>query len=331
MSRLLIYYQESGSREKKLINGLKKIVKRFVKNKFPDPKFVSGVDRVFLNLLKSFDLLNVSYSVNPPFSKIKKNDRIVILGRGENCLNGFKKNNKIIAGIGLMSHPTDWPDLPIKYPIAKYLQHSEWCNEMYRDYYGDICAVWPSGIDTEFWKPDDNVKTLKDKVLIYNKLRWNKEEMVTCLISPIVDILDKKNIPYVELEYNNYSQVQYFELLKSCLGMIFICEHESQGLAYQECMSMNVPVFAWDNDKICDPAYLRLGEGWRKVSSVPYFNETCGMKFKDCLEFELLIDDFLMRSKKLMFQPRDFILKNLSLEKSGERMLRIINEVYEKN
>lgn len=329
--RLLIYYQEKKSIISKIISILKLIVKRIFKRRFPNSKFISGVDRVFLNLLKSFDLLKVEYIVNPSFSKIKKNDKIIILGRGLNCLNGYNKENKIIAGIGLMSHPTQWLDLPAKYPIAKYLQHSDWCNEMYKNYYGDICSIWPSGIDTIFWKPEAKENRHYVDFLIYNKIHWNKEEIRKTLISPMISVLDGKKITYLEIQYNNYSQQEYLELLNNCSGMIFISEHESQGLAYQECMAVNVPIFAWENNKICDPDYLRLGEGKRKVTSVPYFDATCGMKFKDLKDFENSVDEFLNKSKKQFFQPRDYVLNNLSLEKSGELMLQIINEVYETN
>ena len=28
--------------------------------------------------------------------------------------------------------------------------------------------------------------------------------------------------------------------------MIFLCEHETQGIAYQQALSRNVPILAWD-------------------------------------------------------------------------------------
>jgi hypothetical protein len=35
--------------------------------------------------------------------------------------------------------------------------------------------------------------------------------------------------------------------------MLFLCEHETRGLAYQEALASNVPILAWDTGFWLDP------------------------------------------------------------------------------
>lgn len=48
------------------------------------------------------------------------------------------------------------------------------------------------------------------------------------------------------LACGNYTEREYRSLLGRNRGMIFLCEHESQRLAYQEYLSCSVPVLAWE-------------------------------------------------------------------------------------
>ena len=40
--------------------------------------------------------------------------------------------------------------------------------------------------------------------------------------------------------------------------MIFLVEHETQGIAYQEAMACDVPILAWDQGNWLDPKRLEL-------------------------------------------------------------------------
>jgi len=48
-----------------------------------------------------------------------------------------------------------------------------------------------------------------------------------------------------ELRYGSYEESDYRRALSRCRAMIFLCQHESQGIAYQEPLASGVPVFAW--------------------------------------------------------------------------------------
>lgn len=304
--------------DRHLVNFLRKIAGK---------KKVGGVERVFLNLCKSFDRLKIEYTVNKPFSEITPAEPVVVLGAEKYSLQGYGQPNPVIAGIGLMSHPCEWLTLFKDYPVAKYLQHSQWAKDIYTPYFGDgNCDLWAAGIDTDEWLPSPKEKTID--ILVYNKIRWKRDQINATLKDPILKLLDKAGLSYKEIVYGHYFEAEYRSLLQQSSAMLFLCEHESQGFACCEAMSMNVPVLAWDQGFCLDPNQFRRSEKDIPATSVPFFDESCGIRFKDFPDFEKKLNLFWGKVQSANFEPRRYILQNISLEKSGERMMEIIKSVY---
>jgi hypothetical protein len=290
---------------------------------------MSGLEKVFINLCKGLDELKIEYSINKPFKKIRQNEPVVVLGLGKYSLEGYHNPNPIIAGIGLMTHPSEWPDLCKTYPVARYLQHSEWANNVYIPYYGSkICKTWPAGIDSDKWSSGGE-SSKKFDFLVYNKLRWDHEQKKSDLKNPILHKLHSSGLSYHEIVYGQYTEKEYFDLLQQCRAMIFLCEHESQGIACCEALSMNVPVFAWDQGYCLDPERFKWNDPIIAATSVPFFDSRCGMKFTDFNDFENTIDTFRDKLNAGSFNSREYILENLTLKKSAQQMLDIINSVYQ--
>jgi hypothetical protein len=325
MNRINIYFRNPPLGYKWL-PGDRRIV-LFLK-KLLNKKKVSGIEKVFINLCKGFDALKIDYTINTPFNKVKADEPVVVLGLGEYALQGYTQPNPIIAGIGLMTHPSEWPDLFEKYPVAKYLQHSEWTNNIYARYFGEgKCDQWPAGIDTDYWLADDKTPKTTD-FLIYNKIMWDKPETDINLRRPILQQLDQLRLSYKEITYGQYKETEYVELLNQCKAMIFLCEHESQGFACCEALSMNVPVLAWDQAFWLDTNRFKWNDPVVPATSVPFFDVRCGMSFKDITTFNTTLPSFCDKLSTGSFSPREYILENLTLKKSAERMLEIINSVY---
>jgi hypothetical protein len=289
---------------------------------------ISGVKKVFINLCKGFDLLKIDYDINLPFDKIRPGEPVLVLGEGKYALQDYHQPNPVIAGIGLMTHPSEWPGLFTEYPVAKYLQHSPWAMNIYIPYYGiDKCDLWPAGIDTQKWAPATQSHKKFD-VLVYDKIMWNKQSTNITLKQPLLNKLEDIGLSYTEIIYGQYSEAEYFKLLNQCRSMIFLCEHESQGFACCEALSMNVPVFAWDQGFFLDPNRFAWNDPVMPATSVPFFDDRCGKRFKDFEDFEKQIGGFWENVKRGDFKPRDYVLKNLTLEHSARRMLDIIEDVY---
>jgi hypothetical protein len=102
--------------------------------------------------------------------------------------------------------------------------------------------------------------------------------------------------------------------------MIFLCEHETQGIAYQEALASNVPVLALDEGILLDPMQKRFASPDLRVSSVPYFDATCGETFV-ADDFEVALDRFLR--KRHTYRPREYVLNCLSMQQAAANYLRM--------
>jgi hypothetical protein len=325
MSRLCLYFSNDPVLDRWLPGDrfVRPLFRRIVRGR---PKFFGGVERIFLNLTTGLDRLGIEYEVNLPFLELKDDDRVGVVGRTRSVLSGYKRSNRIVAGPYLMTHPSEWPNLCAEYPIARYLQHSKWANEVYVPYYGDRCSIWTVGIDTEKWKPGPTHYKVTD-FLIYDKIRWNYGQLHGELMQPILKELEKRNLTCETIRYGSYGPADFQGALTRCRAMIFLCEHESQGIAYQECLSSGVPVLAWDQGWCLDPNRFKWGQPEIPATSVPLFDHRCGMRFLNAGEFSDQLDQFMEKLHAGSFKPREYVLENLTLEKCSLDYCKILGEL----
>lgn len=320
--RICLYYRPEPERDRWVPGDrlIRPIVRRLVRGKGR----TGGIEKVFVNLCLGLDRLGVRYEVNVPFTDLRAGDRVAVLGRGRQSLQGYDRPNPIVAGIGLMGHPGEWPTLCDDYPVVRYLQHSEWANNVYKPYFGDRCGIWPVGVDTDAWAPSIARKDLD--FLLYDKVQWDREHNEPRLIQPIREALRYRGLRFAEIRYGNYDESGFRELLSRSKAMIFLSESESQGLAYQECLSSGVPLLAWDQGYWLDPSRFQWGNPHVQATSVPYFDPRCGDKFRSIEEFDASLDRFLERLRSGQFDPRAYILETLTLERCSQRFVAILHE-----
>ena len=323
---LNLFYQEPDlDRWFKYDRYPRKIFRRLIRGK----QKPGGVMIVALNLMAGLDQLKIPYRLND-YKYIRKHpeELACIIGKPQLL---FEKEwkNPILFGAGIFSHPVECPDLFEKYPQVKHLLvPGEWMRKMFEPYYAEQVSAWPTGIDTNKWKPAADGQVFD--FLIYNKIRWNYNHFEETLLKPIKQSLDNNYISYHTIRYGNYTPKELAAKLKISKAVIFLCEHETQGIAYQQILSCNIPVLAWDRGGFWkDPFYFPHKIKYQPVSSVPYWDERCGLKFKDHSEFEPQVNTFLELLKSNQFSPRQYILENLSLEICAQRYLDIYNRVLE--
>ena len=323
MNRICLYYRKEPERDRWVPGD--RFMRPWIRRLVRGAPRVGGVEKVFVNLCLGLDRLGIPYEVNLPFSQLKDGDRVGVLGRGRTSLQGYDRPNPIVAGIGLMTHPSEWPTLCNEYPVAIYLQHCDWANAIFKRYYGDRCRTWPVGIDTHSWTPTASVNKRFD-FLIYDKILWKRDALVPQLLDVVKTELARRKLTFMEIRYGQYDEQQYKKTLQDCRSMIFLCEHESQGLAYQECLASDVPVLAWDQGGCLDPERFKWGQPDIPATSVPFFDARCGLRFRDIEEFPSKLTQFLDMSRRGAFAPRDYIMENLTLEKCSADYLRILEE-----
>lgn len=324
MGRICLTYTQEPESDRWIPGDrfVRPLVRRVVRGR-PRP---GGLDKVFINLRLGLDRLGIPYVVNLPFSRLRPDDKLAVLGLGRNCLAGYAGSQPLVAGIGLMTHPSEWPTLFEDYPVACYLQHSEWTAAVYRRYYGDRCPVWPVGIDTAAWQPDPRNDEKPVDFLIYDKIHWERPKYERDLLEPIGALIRRLGESHVALRYGEYEPHEYRGALKRCKAAIFLSAHESQGIACEEAMAAGVPVFAWDPGHCQDPERFRWGDPEIPTTSVPYFDMRCGRRFADFADFERKFPEFTDALEAGAFRPRDYILENLTVEKCSARFIEILRE-----
>ena len=318
MSRVCLYYRKPPETDRWLPGDRypRAAIRRLIRGR---PR-AGGIDRVFLNLCAGLDRLGVSYVVNLPFRELRPDDRVGVLGRGRSCLDGYDRDIPIVAGIGLMTHPSEWPSLCDDYPVATYLQHSEWTRALYLPYFGERCGIWAAGIDVKWWSPDPSREKTHD-VLVYDKVSWDRDRWQRELLEPVATALRARGLRTISYRYGEYSPDEFRDALRGARAMLFLSPHESQGFAYLEALSTGVPVLAWDPGIWMDPNRFSWGVENAPATSVPFFDERCGLRFSSASELGSALDALLDGLEANAFRPRDLVLESLTLETSATHFL----------
>ncbi len=315
---IAIYFKRNRSNFKMWFDCLKNLIKKYIYN--VDLR-KSSIEMVNDGLIKALNTGGIKYKIIQNIHEINQEDLVISLGLDVDIFNKYKLENPVIAGIGLMTHPSDSIEFFEKPFLKAYLQHSNWTVNLYNNFLQrEICHIWPVGIDTDKWMdPIESDKQID--FLIYVKFLWLNEDKIV-LLSHVVEQLKLLNFKIQIIKYGEYTHLEYKHSLSLSRAMVFLCEHESQGLAYQEALSMNVPVLAWDQGIWLDPKYTDSTSATIIASSVPYFDSSCGLTFCGINDFNDIIIEFI--KMKESFTPRDFVLMNLSYEKSCQYLIDII-------
>jgi hypothetical protein len=318
---LNLFYEEPDSdRWLRLDRYPRRVIRRILRGK-PKP---GGQMRVFLNLCAGLDQLGISYRLNDYRYIDRHPDELACIIGKPHVLDKLSWRNQIIFGAAVHSHPLSDPDLLKRLPIRRVLVPCEWMRQMWEPYYGDAVVAWPVGIDTESWEPDsDTGKTYE--FLLYDKVRWEHPHYESTLLEPIRQELRHRGFRFSEIRYGYYREETFRYLLRKCRAMIFLCEHETQGIAYQQALSCGIPILAWDRGEYWqDPQFYPHRVKFGPVTSVPYWDGRCGRTFVDAADFPNSLDHFW--DCRAQYLPRQYILQNLTLGLCAQQYLRHVHD-----
>jgi glycosyltransferase involved in cell wall biosynthesis len=301
--------------------------RRIVRRVWRGEPEIGGHKRISLNLCAGLERLGVRYRLND-YDHARRNphELVCIIGKAQ-VLDKVEWKSPILFGAAVFSHPLDDPRLFERLPVRKVLLPGVWMKEMWRPYWDDSVAVWPVGIDTDRWQPRAAGEKPFD-VLLYDKVRWDHERYEASLIEPIRGRLRQAGRSFREIRYGFYRESEFLSALAECRAMIFLCEHETQGIAYQQALAAGVPILAWDRGGYWrDPAYFPDKVKFQPVTSVPYWDERCGRTFAAIEAFDDAWRRFWDEFQSGRYEPRAYILENLTLERCAQHYLRHVQSV----
>lgn len=304
--------------------------RRLIRRLFRGKSQPGGQAMVALGLMKGLDLLKIPYRYNDySYARNNPGELIGVLGK-THLLYEQKFKNPIVLGASIFSHPLEYPNLLEDHKnIKQILVPGNWMKKMFEPYFLGKVLSWPVGIDTEKWSGEIKKNSLPVDYLIYDKIRWNRGAAEDGLIIPILHRLQAQGYTYEIIRYGHYSHNLLMNKLSSSKAAIFLCEHETQGLAYQQILATGTPIFAYDQEEFwLDPEFYPHKVKFGPVSSVPYWDDRCGLRFKSLDDFENKLEVFHRKLKNDEFSPRSYITENLSLEIAAKNFYDIYSKLY---
>jgi len=301
--------------DRRLRRRLRKAVAIFRPNK---PR-VTGFEVSFILLCRALERAGQTVHVND-FALARRYPTFPVGVAGyTHVLDDWTLPNPVVLGPGLFDHPKIRPGLMRDPRFRSYLMFCEWMRDVFATVYDrDRLRLWFGGMDLAEW-PDTRGHAKDVDVLVYDKIRWQRETYVPDLLEPILAELTKRRLSYEIIRYGRYTHGAYRKLLGRSRSMLFLCEHETQGMAYQEAMASNVPILAWDQGYWLDPNRDMWEERPVAASSVPYFSSECGERFTSAADFAPALDRFWTKLNE--YSPRSYVGEHLSLRESADLFL----------
>lgn len=269
---------------------------------------LSGPEEVVRNTILALEEENIEYSINDD----KYSFNFLMQYQHEVA---YRKHEKLEHDTCIIG-PQFWPfdDQYGKFLVEnsqyyrKIIAPSYWVEDMLVNKFNvpkNKVLVWPAPI------PDlSNYKKVTEiDCLIYFKSRQDSD------LQSVKEFLEIKNISYHILQYGNYTEDDFLDLVKRSKFCFLIDSTESQGIAIQKIMSTNTPLFVWDVRE-----WNYMGEQYKvPASSVPYWSEDCGEKFYDLAEIDNVFNKFYDNID--IYNPKKLIDFELSYKVSLKKLL----------
>ena len=208
-----------------------------------------------------------------------------------------------------------------KHNNAIYIHPSKWAADVWINMGVKHIPVkfMPFAINTKIFAPSSHEsETNRNSVFIYFKGRKIDE------LNFLKKILNQKNIEYKIFDYRSkYPEEEYINYLKKSKYGIWLGRHESQGFALEEALSTNIPLLVWDVTSMNQEEGYNYPDIFGTV--IPYWDDRCGEFFYEKKDFECKYVEFI--NKLNTYEPRQFILENLSVKKCGEYLKELIDNI----
>ena len=220
-------------------------------------------------------------------------------------------------------HFSVFPDDKLKRiegPTTVYVQPSKWAVDVWK--ISPLCknlriSALPFGVDTEAFseiRPIDQ----RTEVFVYSKTRGADD------LTFVENKLKSLGVSYTLFSYDQYyHESDYQNTLHNAKYGIWVGRHESQGFALEEALSCNVPLLVWDvlsmNQEV-GPNYEDI-----PATVIPYWDSRCGEVFYKRHHFDYTYKLFM--SKLCEFNPREYVLSNLTRDICEQRFTDLIKNI----
>lgn len=243
----------------------------------------------------------------------------------------ISSNTQLIFGPHLSVFPDNRITNICGFPNVVYIQPSNWACEAWKR--SPLCKnlrieAAPFSIDTVKFTPINERTSLPitslqlekevPVIFIYFKRRHPAELEALC------NFLKERNIKFHIFDYvKKYNEEDYLKFLQTRAKCgIWLGSHESQGFALQEALSCNIPILVWNVTNMNQEYGGNLPD--IPATTIPYWDERCGEQFTMFYELEQIFPEFIKNIENNKYNPRKYILENLTTEKCENNFYNIL-------
>jgi hypothetical protein len=290
-----------------------RIIARFIRNLLrPNRKYSNhpkyrGHFAVTRSLVEGLQNIGASFNYNPLYPW-QLSDTVVVLAGVRTLRQAIRlkkrgKIKKLFAGPNIVVFSSDYDSLLAAPEVDAAITPCDFVVDLYLEdnpsLKGRIFS-WPAGVDSQFWAPDATRN--RSDILIFEKQNIGPVGPV----QPYAEYLRSLGWNVQLIKYGSFSHNQYLESLnRSCLMLGFVAT-ESQGLAWAEAWSADVPTLIWRNTS-------NVWGGRRYVcSTAPYLTPQNGLFFDDLEDFKVKFAYW--EAHREQFKPRAWTLENMTDE-----------------
>ncbi len=223
---------------------------------------------------------------------------------------------KLFAGPNIVVLSTDMDSILASPAIDGVINHCDFACELWAADHPQLlskCFRWPAGVDTKYWQPDP--ARARNRILIFDK---RNEDDDPGRVIPYVEHLRSMGWQVdvlVRCGVKGYTHEQYRMLLQnSCLMLGFTIGSESQGIAWAEAWSCDVPTLILRN------SLNTYKERAFECSTAPFLTDATGLFFDDLNHFKTQFN--FWQTNREQFYPRAWVLENMSDEVSARLLYR---------
>lgn len=285
---------------------------------FNHPQY-RGHFAVTRSLVEGLLKINASFNYNPRYPW-QLADTVIVLAGVRTLRQAIKlkqqgRIKKIFAGPNIVNFSSDYDSLLAVAEIDAVITPCDLVNNLYLEdnpMLKDRIFSWPAGVDTDYWQPDLEAK--RDVILIFEK----QVKGPVGPVAPYADYLRGIGWAVQIIEYGAYTHTQYLQMLQhACLMLGFVTD-ESQGIAWAEAWSTDVPTLIWKNTS-------NVYQGRRyDCSTAPYLHLQNGLFFDDLEDFKTQFSYW--ETHREQFTPRAWTLKNMSDESCASMLYKKVVE-----
>lgn len=271
---------------------------------------ITGHYAVTRSIVHGLQKIGADFNYNP--TKISDLADVVLVIAGTRSLRQmiqFKKLHlfkKLFAGPNNVVFSVDENSILASSEIDGLICHSAYTSKLWAMDYPKLanrCYLWPAGVDEEFWTPGLNPSS----ILIFDKRLQGDDSSRVDLYSEYLRNEGWTVEIILRCGRQGYSPEEYLALLKnSCLMVGFTVGSESQGIAWAEAWSCNVPTLILSNE-------TNTFRGRKfSCSTAPFLCSENGLFFNDLNDFKVQFEYW--KKHREQFKPRSWVLENMTDE-----------------